>query len=63
MQVPSSSPVPAVFSFNSLDVRVVDRDGEPWFVAADVCSALSVGNPSEALKRLGDNPSSRGFEY
>lgn len=52
MQVPSSSPVPAVFSFNSLDVRVVDRDGEPWFVAADVCAALSVGNPSEALKRL-----------
>lgn len=52
MQVQSSSSVPAVFSFNSLDVRVVDRGGEPWFVAADVCSVLAVGNPSEALKRL-----------
>lgn len=42
MQVQSSSPVPAVFSFDSLDVRVVDRDGEPWFVAADICSVLDL---------------------
>ena len=55
MQVPSSSPAPAVFSFNSLDVRVVDRDGEPWFVAADVCAALSVGNPSDVMRRLDED--------
>lgn len=24
------------------DVRVVERDGEPWFVAADVCRALEI---------------------
>ena len=28
------------------NVRVVERDGEPWFVAADVCKALEVGNPA-----------------
>lgn len=55
MQVPSSSPVPAVFSFNSLDVRVVDRNGEPWFVAADVCAALSVGNSSDVMRRLDED--------
>lgn len=25
------------FNFNALPVRVVEREGEPWFVAADVC--------------------------
>lgn len=31
------------------------RDGEPWFVAADVCKALEIGNPSQALVRLEDD--------
>ncbi len=34
------------------EIRVTDRDGEPWFVAADVCRALDIGNPSQALTRL-----------
>lgn len=25
-----------------LDLRVIDRGGEPWFVAVDVCDALSI---------------------
>lgn len=37
------------------NVRVVERDGEPWFVAADVCKALDVGNPAQALTRLDDD--------
>lgn len=28
------------FDFNALPVRVVERGGEPWFVAADVCKAI-----------------------
>lgn len=48
MQVPSSSP--AVFSFNSLDVRVVDRNGEPWFVAKDVADILGYAKPENAVK-------------
>ena len=31
------------------------RDGEPWFVAADVCKALEIGNPSQAIARLEDD--------
>lgn len=41
--------------FNHQDfgqIRVVEQGGEPWFVAADVCRALEVGNPSDAVARL-----------
>lgn len=33
-------------------VRTVMVDGEPWFVAADVCKALDVQNITQALQRL-----------
>ena len=33
-------------------VRTTVIDGEPWFVAADVCRALDLGNPTRALDRL-----------
>lgn len=36
-------------------VRVVSRDGEPWFVATDVCRALGIGNPSDAVSRLDED--------
>lgn len=34
------------------DVRVVIKDGEPWFVAVDVCKALEIGNSRMAMERL-----------
>lgn len=34
------------------DVRTVLKDGEPWFVAADVCKALEIGNPTDVMRRL-----------
>lgn len=45
---------PAVtpFTFQNLQVRVLERDGEPWFVAADVCQALDIVNVSDAVNRL-----------
>lgn len=36
-------------------VRAVTLEGEPWFVAADVCRALGIGNSSDAVKRLDDD--------
>lgn len=36
-------------------VRVVERDGEPWFVAADVCSVLDLSNPTIAVSRLDED--------
>lgn len=44
-----------VFNFEKRDVRVVMKDGEPWWVAKDVCDVLGLGNPSEALKALDDD--------
>lgn len=35
--------------------RTTTIDGEPWFVAADVCRALEIGNPSQALTKLDDD--------
>ena len=40
------------FDFEGAAVRVLDREGFPWFVLADVCRVLEIGNPSEASKRL-----------
>ena len=37
------------------NVRVTMIDNEPWFVAADVCKALDLGNPSQAISRLDDD--------
>lgn len=40
------------FEFDGSKIRVVMIDGEPWFVAADVCKVLDIGNPSQAVTRL-----------
>jgi prophage antirepressor-like protein len=40
------------FSFNESPVRVLDREGGPWWVAADVCRALDIQNPSDAVATL-----------
>jgi prophage antirepressor-like protein len=40
------------FDFNEQAVRTVLRDGEPWFVAADVCRVLDIANSRDAVKGL-----------
>ncbi len=41
---------PTIFSFESNELRtVVDEQGNPWFVAADVCAVLGHTNPSKAV--------------
>lgn len=34
------------------EIRVVEKDGEPWFVAVDVCDILGLSNPTIAVSRL-----------
>lgn len=40
-------------------IRAVEQDGEPWFVAADVCRALEHTNVNMALDRLDEDEKSK----
>lgn len=53
--MPSSNNTLSVFSYIGQDVRTVQVDGEPWFVAADVCSVLDHSNPTMAVSSLDDD--------
>lgn len=44
-----------VFDFEDNAVRVIDIDGEPWFVAADVCRILDIKNSRDAVADLDDD--------
>lgn len=44
-----------VFDYNGSAVRTVDKDGEVWFVAKDVCDVLELSNITEALRGLDDD--------
>jgi prophage antirepressor-like protein len=47
----SSSLVP--FDFEGSQIRIfTDEQGDPWFVATDVCKVLGIGNPRQATTRL-----------
>lgn len=38
--------------FEGNPLRVIMRDGEPWFVMQDVCNMLRIGNPAMAAMKL-----------
>lgn len=40
------------------EVRTVVLDGEPWFVANDICRVLEFANSSDVIKRLDDDEKS-----
>ncbi len=41
-----------VFSYQGNQVRTVVRDGEPWFIAKDICDVLTISNGRDAVSRL-----------
>lgn len=44
------------FNFNTAPLRTLtDKNGDPWFVAKDVCNILEISNPSDALQSLDDD--------
>lgn len=48
-----------VFSFqNQHEIRTVIRDGEPWFVAKDICDILELENVTRALDSLDNDEKS-----
>lgn len=43
------------FCFESTQIRVIMKNNEPWFVAADVCAAVSVINHRDAIGKLDED--------
>ncbi|WP_320745667.1 BRO-N domain-containing protein [Enterobacter cloacae] len=44
---------PSIFSFeSSCNIRAVMVDGNPWFVAADVCNAVGIKHSASAMRAL-----------
>ncbi len=43
------------FDFEGHGIRTVMREEMPWFVAADICRVLGIGNPAETVRRLDDD--------
>ena len=46
---------PTVFWFDQSPVRTVVKDGDPWFVAKDVCDILEHSNHRMAVASLDDD--------
>ena len=45
---------PSTFSFGTHAIRIIARDGEPWFVASDVAAALGYRDAANAGRILSD---------
>lgn len=43
------------FDFEGTEVRVIDRDGEPWWLHAEVCAVLEIANTGNASARLDED--------
>lgn len=51
-----------IFNFQSNEVRVVkDGNGDPWFVAKDICDVLGMTNPTAAIAALDEDERSKFF--
>ena len=44
-----------VFNYEDRNVRTVIKDGEPWFIAKDVCDILGIKNSRDAMTRLDED--------
>lgn len=40
------------FQFQDREVRVIERDSEPWFVLVDLCKVLELTNPTVVSQRI-----------
>lgn len=45
----------STFNFEESSIRVVSINNEPWFIAKDVCEAVSISNYRDAIERLDDD--------
>ena len=46
---------PSIFKFGQNEIRVFERNNEPWFVATDIAKCLGLSNPTKATASLRDS--------
>ena len=51
----NTSNLPVIFNYEGKQVRSVKIDGEPWFVAKDVCEALEIVDHRSAIQALDED--------
>lgn len=44
-----------IFTYNGNEVRIVQKDGEPWWVLKDVCEVLGISKYRDTAARLEDD--------
>ncbi len=45
-----------LLKFNEHDIRMIqDENGEPWWIAKDICFILGIVNTTQALEKLDDD--------
>lgn len=44
-----------IFNYQSNEIRVVVKDGQPWWVAKDICETLEIQNSRDAMQRLDED--------
>lgn len=49
MRLGSGVPL-SVYGFAAL--RVIEKDGNPWFVASEVCGVLGIANATDAVRTV-----------
>jgi prophage antirepressor-like protein len=52
--------LPSLYDFKGHNIRVVEIDNNPWFVAADVCKALGLGNTTQAVASIINSDTKHG---
>ena len=61
MRIPVDTSIPAqnselsTFKFGDQQIRVIDKDGQPWFIAVDLAKALGYRNAPDAIRLLDDD--------
>lgn len=55
----ASNVVPLTFPVSGEKVRIIWLDGEPWWVAADVCRELGIAKPRNAVQQRVDEDDAR----
>lgn len=53
--LPTQAQRVSTFVFKREQVRIFDRDGEPWFILSDVCEVLGISKYRDAGARLRDS--------